>query len=218
MASQEEEVLELIWTAREEGIDSVDGLLRLSEQSDLVSMLYQMEQKGWLSIKKDKVVLSTRGEERANEIIRRHRLAETLLSLVFELDDSQVESTACKFEHILSAQVTESVCAFLGHPRYCPHGKPIPPASCCKKFQSNIRPLVNRLSDLDLGQEGRIVFIAPKSRHRLTQLGSFGIIPGSTVRLLQRQPSYIIRVGQTDIALDSEIAQEIYVKSLSERG
>jgi DtxR family Mn-dependent transcriptional regulator len=41
------------------------------------------------------------------------------------------EEQACYFEHILSPAVTDSICAFLGHPRLCPHGRPIPRGACC---------------------------------------------------------------------------------------
>ena len=212
MEYNEDEILELIWTAREEGKETLDEIPQLGQQREIIHLLQDMAQRGLISFQDNKVYLQTAGEEKASEIIRRHRLAETLLSLVFELEDSQVEPTACKFEHILSARVTESVCTFLGHPRYCPHGKPIPPDECCRKYQVEVKPLVTRLCDLQLGNQGRIVFIASKHRHRLVQLSSLGLTPGSIVRLLQRQPSYIISSGQTDIAVDKDIAQEIYVK------
>jgi DtxR family Mn-dependent transcriptional regulator len=214
MEYKEEEVLELIWTAQEEGVTGIKELAQLSSRPDILTFLPNMVQEGLIRIEDNNVYLQPKGKEKANEIIRRHRLAETLLSVVLELEESQVESTACKFEHILSAKVTESVCTFLGHPRYCPHGKPIPPAKCCHKFRIDVRPLVTRLCDFELGNEGRVVFIVPKYRDRLAQLSSFGLVPGSTIRLLQRQPSYIISIGQTDIAIDKDIAQEIYVKKV----
>src|SRR5438445_121781 len=43
------------------------------------------------------------------------------------------EQQACKFEHILSTEATDKICRFLGHPRTCPHGAPIPPGPCCER-------------------------------------------------------------------------------------
>ena len=43
-----------------------------------------------------------------------------------------VETNACTFEHILSPEVTDRICTFLGHPKTCPHGSPIPPGECCQ--------------------------------------------------------------------------------------
>jgi putative ABC transport system ATP-binding protein len=78
------------------------------------------------------VELTPRGRQRAADIIRRHRLAERLFTDSLALDsESEIEQQACKFEHILSPEATDKICTFLGHPRTCPHGAPIPPGPCC---------------------------------------------------------------------------------------
>jgi putative ABC transport system ATP-binding protein len=80
------------------------------------------------------VELTPRGRQRAADIIRRHRLAERLFTDSLALDsETEIEQQACKFEHILSPEATDKICAFLGHPRTCPHGAPIPPGTCCSK-------------------------------------------------------------------------------------
>ena len=80
------------------------------------------------------VELTPRGRERAGNIIRRHRLAERLFTDSLAMDsESEIEQQACKFEHILSPEATDKICTFLGHPRTCPHGAPIPPGPCCGK-------------------------------------------------------------------------------------
>lgn len=80
------------------------------------------------------VELTPRGRQRAADIIRRHRLAERLFTDSLALDsETEIEQQACKFEHILSPEATDKICAFLGHPRTCPHGAPIPPGPCCGK-------------------------------------------------------------------------------------
>jgi Mn-dependent DtxR family transcriptional regulator len=78
------------------------------------------------------VELTPHGRQRAADIIRRHRLAERLFTDSLALDsESEIEQQACKFEHILSPEATDKICSFLGHPRTCPHGAPIPPGPCC---------------------------------------------------------------------------------------
>jgi putative ABC transport system ATP-binding protein len=80
------------------------------------------------------VQLTPRGRQRAADIIRRHRLAERLFTDSLAMDsESEIEQQACKFEHILSPEATDKICAFLGHPRTCPHGAPIPPGACCER-------------------------------------------------------------------------------------
>jgi putative ABC transport system ATP-binding protein len=79
------------------------------------------------------VQLTPRGREKAGSIIRRHRLAERLFTDSLAMDsESEIEQQACKFEHILSPEATDKICAFLGHPRTCPHGAPIPMGPCCR--------------------------------------------------------------------------------------
>jgi Mn-dependent DtxR family transcriptional regulator len=78
------------------------------------------------------VELTARGRQRAADIIRRHRLAERLFTDSLALDsETEIEQQACKFEHILSPEATDKICTFLGHPKTCPHGAPIPPGQCC---------------------------------------------------------------------------------------
>jgi len=80
------------------------------------------------------VELTARGHKRAADIIRRHRLAERLFTDSLAMDsETEIEQQACKFEHILSEEATDKICAFLGHPRTCPHGSPIPPGPCCAR-------------------------------------------------------------------------------------
>ncbi|HLW53431.1 MAG TPA: iron dependent repressor, metal binding and dimerization domain protein [Candidatus Angelobacter sp.] len=78
------------------------------------------------------IVFTEKGRKRAEDVIRRHRLAECLFTQTFHVhDEKEVAEQACKFEHILSPEATDSICTFLGHPRTCPHGSPIPAGECC---------------------------------------------------------------------------------------
>jgi DtxR family Mn-dependent transcriptional regulator len=77
------------------------------------------------------VAFSKAGLRRAENLIRRQRLAEILFSQTFQMHEELVEEEACYFEHVLSPAMTDSICSFLGHPETCPHGKPIPRGACC---------------------------------------------------------------------------------------
>ena len=82
--------------------------------------------------------LTESGRRRAADVIRRHRLAERLFTQTFEVqDEDEIEQQACKFEHILSPEVTDKICTFLNHPKSCPHGSPIPPGACCEAASSH---------------------------------------------------------------------------------
>jgi len=209
-----EELLETIWTLREEGEKKIQYVLEATQEAHPHKLLEAMEREGLIRLSGGEVILQEKGEKKAESLIRRHRLAERLLFDLFQLEDAEIESTACEFEHILSPEVTDSVCTFLGHPPVCPHGKPIPKGPCCAKFQKEIRPLVMRLCDLEAGESGRIVYITTRHRTRLDRLSALGVMPGNVIRLHQKRPSFIVQVDETLIAIDREISEEIYVKRL----
>lgn len=210
-----EELLEFIWSERERGRSSIKKLFEIKEvveaEADLTT-IRRMEEKGLARSEGDTVRLTAQGEVLAEAAIRRHRLAERLLSEVLSLDEEAIEKNACSFEHTLSPEVTESICTLLGHPPACPHGLPIPRGLCCKKAKDELRPIINPLSDADIGSHCRIVFIAAGSHARLDRLASLGIVPGSTIRVHQKRPAFVVQIGETTLALDPDIAKEVYVK------
>jgi putative ABC transport system ATP-binding protein len=125
-----DEIMEQLWMLKETGRLTLDAFVkangRLGEayiKSGRTEQLFTLRGKD--------IILTPEGEARARTLIRRHRLAETLFSKTLSMSDQQAEAEACVFEHILSPEVTSSICAFLGHPKLCPHGKIIPPGPCC---------------------------------------------------------------------------------------
>lgn len=207
-----DEFLETLWTLREEGTTALPLMEEKLGGPEARQLLLTMVENRLIQIEKDQFSFTQEGERRATEIIRRHRLAERLLSDVLEIKGAHMEDGACKFEHILSPEVTDSICTFLGHPRFCPHGRPIPRGNCCDRFRREIQPLIIPLSDLKVGEKGTITFMTPKYLSGLQQLSALGIIPGTLIRLYQRHPSFVIEIGETTIAIDREIADNIYVR------
>jgi DtxR family Mn-dependent transcriptional regulator len=211
-----EELLEAVYTGREEGSDTVAGALSRASESHApdkrAADFAELAELGLVVVTDGTVRLTHAGEQRASQVVRRNRLAERLLHDLLALTDTQVESQACEFEHVLSPEATDSVCTLLGHPPACPHGKPIPSGPCCAALSSTVKPLVSALTGLPLGARGRIVFVAPRFADRMDKLAALGVQPGSEVRLKQRSPSVVIEAGETTLALDPEIAAEIFVK------
>ena len=78
------------------------------------------------------VRLTESGARRARDVVRRHRLAERLFTDTFAIEDSEAQQQACRFEHIITPELDQRICSFLGHPKTCPHGNPIPPGPCCE--------------------------------------------------------------------------------------
>ncbi len=207
-----DEILELLWAIREKGSDSYAQLIEDIHNKDAPEVIRRMEKSGLVTVSEDTIKLNEKGEVRARDVTRRHRLAERLFYDVLEVGMEESEYAACEIEHFLSPSVTDSVCSFLGHPPTCPHGKPIPRGECCSKYKYGVKPLVMPLKDLEVGSQGRIVFIIPTKNLRLERLASLGIIPGSILKLKQKIPSFVLEIDETTLALDSEITKSIYVK------
>src|SRR5471032_1947990 len=84
------------------------------------------------------IIFTEKGRRRAEDVIRRHRLAEVLFTHTFQVEDEkEIAEQACRFEHILSPEATDRICTFLGHPRTCPHGSLIPAGPCCLAAKAN---------------------------------------------------------------------------------
>ena len=142
-----DEVLEHLWTRQE----SQDHM----ESHDFTEMQWRrliatLTRIGLVKVENGEEQFTPAGEERARNVIRRHRLAERLFMDVLSIQDEiEVESSACKFEHILSPDVTDRICTLLGHPTACPHGSPIPHGDCCtEKRVLNSSEIANVLSGI----------------------------------------------------------------------
>jgi DtxR family Mn-dependent transcriptional regulator len=209
-----DEILERLWSCREDGrvVTALKDLSLPDPEPELQAALDDLLRTYSVKVS-DVIELSGPGEERARAITRRHRLAEILFTEVLDVEMKEAEASACEFEHMLSERVVDRVCTFLGHPPKCPHGKPIPQGSCCRMFERKVEPLITRLCDLPIGGIANIVFIAPKSAARLTRLAVLGIVPGTDIRLVQRKPSVVISCGQTSVAIEEDMAREIYVRT-----
>lgn len=209
-----DEILEQLWSLRERGSKKYTDVINGIHDNDAADIMRKMEKSGYIVVTGDEIEFTEKGEARAQDLTRRHRLAERLFHDVFEVGMRESEETACEIEHFLSPSVTDSVCSFLGHPPTCPHGKSIPRGECCSKYRSGVKPLVVQLKEFDVGSKGRIVFIVPSESSRLERLASMGIVPGSIIKLKQKRPAFVLEIDETSLAVDALIAEEIYVKQV----
>jgi len=209
-----DEALELLWVLDEEGHNELNRFSLSSDDPDTALIVEALITEGFAIISDNKILFTEKGRKTAKGLVRRQRLAERLFSDVFEMSDNSVVDDACKMEHILSEELTESVCTFLGHPPTCPHGKLIPRGECCKKLKIEVTPVVTRLPEFEVGLEGKITFIVPSDPSRISKLNSLGISAGSVIKLIQKKPSCVLQIDETTVAIDPEIAKEIYIKKL----
>jgi putative ABC transport system ATP-binding protein len=133
-------LLEQIWVCAEEGqpaqVDHLRatgpaGRLPVVSDEPATRVLARMSELHLVEMRNGDVQLTPVGSRRARDVVRRHRLAERLFKDTFAIDDTEARDQACKFEHIISPELDQRICSFLGHPKTCPHGNPIPPGDCC---------------------------------------------------------------------------------------
>ena len=111
-----------------------------------------------INISTDEVKLTKDGTIEAQDIIRRHRLAERLLTDVLDVKGELIHESACQFEHILHKGIAENICRLLGHPKVCPHGNLIPQGKCCvegTKGKKDMR-VISPLSNLNVNEKGKL--------------------------------------------------------------
>src|SRR5262245_53002385 len=125
-----EEYLETILEIEEEGIPPIRARLveRLGISAPAVSeTVNRLVEQGYAQLLDDRSLrLTPKGRRLAVSIVRRHRLAERLLTDVIGLEWEKVHREADRWEHAISADVEEKLVELLGDPATCPHGNPIP--------------------------------------------------------------------------------------------
>ncbi len=207
MSEKLENLVRDLWIAiKEEGREVGDKELSPDD-------LEELEKAGYVRREGGRIVLTNEGERVGRKLVRLHRLTERLLSDVLGMEEEVYERVACRVEHLIPEELEEAVCTLLGHPRLCPHGKPIPPGGCCLSGKRYVETVVHPLTELEEGGSGRISYIYVENPQVMTRLMNLGLRPGRRVTVLKRFPAYIVQVGNTQVALDYEVASRIYVVS-----
>ncbi len=211
LSERHEEILEAIWVAREKKKATVQAILDNCAIQFTEEELDFLHQDKLVSRTGDEIQYTSEGEKLGETIIRRHRLAEVLVTSILKVKKSKMDEIACVVEHSLQEEVEESICTLLGHPEICPDGKPIPPGSCCRDLSREVINTVTSLIELVPGEQGRITYIKPGSHSNLHQLLSFGLNPGVTVTVHRTSPAFCVKFENTELALDPEIVKNIFV-------
>ena len=202
-----QELLELLWINMEEGTQN--GLPlgdTLPDGADELIHLELVEQhNGYM-------ILTNDGHKEAAHAVRRHRLGERLLADLLMTEDALLDEQACLLEHALFDGLDDSICTLLGHPTFCPHGKPIPAGECCRQMRESVARLIAPLCLLKSGQQGHIAYIQMNNPGRLQKLMAMNVLPGVPITLLRRSPSFVFEAGFSQFAVDEDIAADIYVR------
>ena len=209
-----EEILESMWKADEKGTHTLSVVKELCPDEVIETDLDVLEKRGLITRDNDTFALTDTGREEAKGVVRRHRLAAVLFSTILNMDAEKREAVACEVEHALLPEMEEAICTLLGHPTEGPEGRPIPPGRCCTAGRTTASTMVVNLTMLKPGEKGRITYIKPKHHARLHRLSAFGLTPGTVVELHQRFPAYCIRYEGTELAINKDVAEDIFVSRI----
>ncbi len=151
--------LRTLYELLEEGIDLRRARIveRLHQSGPTVSQtVARMERDGLLVVNPDRTIEFTpEGHAQAVNVMRKHRLAECLLTQVIGLDTALVHDEACRWEHVISDEVEKRLIDILDDPGNSPYGNAIPamgqytsPDSAAS-FRDDSRPLAEFLAGSD---------------------------------------------------------------------
>jgi DtxR family Mn-dependent transcriptional regulator len=156
------------------------------------------------------VQLTPAGERIALEVLRHHRLLERYLAETLGYSWDEVHDEAERLEHHVSEEMEARMDSVLGHPTTDPHGDPIPSREGMIASVSK-----QRLLDLEPGQEAVIERVSDRDPEQLRYLGSLGLYPGETVRLVERLPfdgPIRITVHGTEYVIGRPLAAAVHVQ------
>lgn len=123
---------EAIFELDEDDVEVIQA--RIAERLDVSrpavsEMIRRMEAAGLVAAGKGRVHLTPQGQRLAEQVVRRHRLAERFLTDILKLSWADAHTEAGKWEHVISEPVEDAMMRLLGDPTTCPHGNPIPGSS-----------------------------------------------------------------------------------------
>ena len=217
--------LRTILDLEEEGITPLRARIseRLGHSGPTVSQtIGRMERDGLVRVEGDRhLELTPDGRTRALHVMRKHRLAERLLSDVIGLDWAYVHDEACRWEHVMSEQVERRLLELLDHPTESPYGNPIPgleelgdPAA--PAFMDGVVNIVELVGDSGAAVTGVIRRLGEPVQFEpelLQQLQQAGVMPGARATLSAAGSYVLVQVdGHGDgLELPSEVAAHVYV-------
>ena len=172
-----EEYCECIFELTEDGVEVIQARIaeRLQVSRPAVSeMVRRLEAEGLIT-NDGAIVLTTAGQELAQQVVRRHRLAERFLTDILQLSWAEAHHEAGKWEHVISPVVEDALVRVLNDPTTCPHGNPIPGSSYERPVNASM------LADLPVGADFVVERIPEELEFReglLEYLEDAGIVPG----------------------------------------
>ncbi|WP_134767028.1 metal-dependent transcriptional regulator [Nocardioides sp. 1609] len=217
--------LRTIYELVEEGIVPLRARIaeRLHQSGPTVSQtVARMERDGLLTVEGDRhLELTDDGNRLATRVMRKHRLAERLLTDVIGLEWELVHEEACRWEHVISETVERRLIELLDHPTSSPYGNPIPglaelgQTELPESFMTDVEPLSRAASDV----EGRVLVRRiseemQKDEALMSAMRRVGALPDKTITIVATADGVLVGSGGETAEIVPEAAEHIFVKRL----
>ncbi|MBV8244653.1 MAG: metal-dependent transcriptional regulator [Candidatus Eremiobacteraeota bacterium] len=212
-----EEYLEAVYRLEREGpgvsTSALASELGISAAS-VSGMLKKLATDGYLEHRaRGDAKLTRKGLEIAVRVVRRHRLAERLLTDVLGMAWDEVQGEACMLEHAISQRVEDRLVHILGDPQTCPHGKPIPPSDLSDPVEIGMP-----LAQVESGERAVVHGVKEEVPEILRYLGEIGMRPGAPVLIGAKAPlggPITVDVDGKQHAISLELARMVMVTPAS---
>lgn len=215
--------LRTIYELTEEGIIPLRARIaeRLGHSGPTVSQtVARMERDGLVVVAGDRhLELTPDGLSKATRVMRKHRLAERLLTDVIGLDWAYVHDEACRWEHVMSDRVEQRIVELLGRPQYSPYGNPIPGLEELGEERETEGFLDGVVSATAVTGERADGFVRRLGEpiqtdiELLAELEDAGIVPGARVTVTPGEGHTVVGAegAATVLELPAEIARHLFI-------
>ena len=215
--------LRTVYELEEEGVPPLRARIaeRLAQSGPTVSQTVQrMERDGLLRVADDRTIeLTEVGRAKATSVMRKHRLAEVLLTEVIGLPLELVHEEACRWEHVISDAVEERIDAILDAPSRSPYGNPIPGRGAIGPSgpeADGVRTLASALAGTGEGSVvvERLTEVIQSDAELIALLQEAGVRPGRTVNAeLDGTVLRLVGEGGVPHTVEAEVAHHLFVRS-----
>ncbi|MDZ4826109.1 MAG: metal-dependent transcriptional regulator [Actinomycetota bacterium] len=208
-----EEYLETILAIEEEGVVPLRARLveRLGLSAAAVSeTINRLSEQGFVDLADDRSLqLTDKGRHLATTVVRRHRLAERLLTDVIGLEWEKVHKEAARWEHAISSDVEEKLVELLGDPATCPHGNPIPGSKRVTRPQVTVALAVSEPGKVTVARISEKLELSDDGLHLVA---AARLVPGASATVIERSGTGVrVKTATGEHVVPDVVAEQLYV-------
>ena len=178
----------------------------------VVGTLKRLSKQGMIQVGADKEIdFTAKGREVGEAVVRRHRLAERMLTELLGVEWHRSHAEAHRLEHAISPYVETKLAKALGYPKTNPFGHPIP------SYSSDLNPPpMKPLIQTDQGETTTVEMVPEEDVRLLEFFERSGLKPGAEFVVKELAPfkgTVTVLVDGSEVVLGTEVAEKILVRS-----